>query len=160
MATKKTEVPAEQEVMTEVPAEQEVMNTAPPQNVDPDVLAALKAEMMAEVRAELKAEMKAEVKAEVAKADEPEEPYHETEEEIARANELVNVRLFKDAGKYKHDVLVIVNGESALIQRGKNVKIRRKFADALAASEMQMAQAADVIEGYEEVYEDKKDALN
>ena len=152
MATKKTEVPAEQEVKTEVPAEQEVMNTAPTQNVDPDVLAALKAEMMAEVRAELKAE--------IAKADEPEEPYHETEEEIARANELVNVRLFKDAGKYKHDVLVIVNGESALIQRGKNVKIRRKFADALAASEMQMAQAADVIEGYEEVYEDKKDALN
>ena len=148
MATKKTEVPAEQEVKTEVPAEQEVMNTAPTQNVDPDVLAALKAEMMAEV------------KAEIAKADEPEEPYHETEEEIARANELVNVRLFKDAGKYKHDVLVIVNGESALIQRGKNVKIRRKFADALAASEMQMAQAADVIEGYEEVYEDKKDALN
>lgn len=30
MATKKTEVPAEQEVMMEVPAEQEVMNTAPP----------------------------------------------------------------------------------------------------------------------------------
>ena len=83
MATKKTEVPAEQEVKTEVPAEQEVMNTTPTQNVDPDVLAALKAEMMAEVRAELKAEMKAEVKAEVAKADEPEEPYHETEEEIA-----------------------------------------------------------------------------
>ena len=37
MATKKTEVPAEQEVM----------NTTPTQNVDPDVLAALKAEMMA-----------------------------------------------------------------------------------------------------------------
>ena len=69
MATKKTEVPAEQEVM----------NTTPTQNVDPDVLEALKAEMMAEVRAELKAEMKAVVKAEVAKADDPEEPNHETE---------------------------------------------------------------------------------
>ena len=150
MATKKTEASV---------AEKEVMNTEPAKKVDSDLLAALKAEMMAEVRAELKAEMKAEVKAEIAKADEPEEPYHETEEEIARANEYVEVRLFKDADKYKHDVLVVVNGESALIQRGKPVKIRRKFADALAASEMQMAQAADVIEGYEEVYENKKGGL-
>ena len=154
MATKKTEAPVEQEVM----------NTEPSQKVDSDLLAAMKAEMkaevMAEVRADLKAEMKAEVKAEIAKADEPEEPYHETEEEIAKENEYVEIRLFKDADKYNADVLVLVNGESALIQRGKRVKIKRKFADALAASEMQLAQAADVIEGYREVYEDKKDALN
>lgn len=143
---------------TEVPAEQEVMNTEP-QKVDKSLLEALKAEMMAEVRAELKAEMKSEVKAEIAKADKPEEPYHETEEEKARADELVEVRLFKDADKYKGDVIVIVNGEAIQIQRGKRVKIKRKFANALSASELQMAEAADVIDGYEQTYEDKKDGL-
>lgn len=135
---------------TEVPAEQEVMNTEP-QRVDKSLLEALKAEMMAEVRAELKAE--------IAKADKPEEPYHETEEEKARADELVEVRLFKDADKYKGDVIVIVNGEAIQIQRGKRVKIKRKFANALSASELQMAEAADVIDGYEQTYEDKKDGL-
>lgn len=144
----------------ETAAEQEVMNTSAAAKVDADLLAALKAEMMEEVRAELKADMKAEVKAEIAKSDEPDEPYRETEEEIAKANEYVEVRLFKDADKYKQDVLVIVNGESVLIQRGKKVKIKRKFADALAASEMQMAQAADVIEDYKETYESKKDVLS
>ena len=144
----------------ETAAEQEVMNTSAAAKVDADLLAALKAEMMEEVRAELKADMKAEVKAEIAKSDEPDEPYRETEEEIAKANEYVEVRLFKDADKYKQDVLVIVNGESVLIQRGKKVKIKRKFADALAASEMQMAQAADIIEDYKETYESKKDVLS
>ena len=39
--------------------------------------------------------------------------------------EYVSVRLFKDSGKYKDDLLVCVNGESCLIQRGVTVQVKR-----------------------------------
>ena len=38
--------------------------------------------------------------------------------------EYVSVRLFKDSGKYKDDLLVCVNGESCLIQRGVTVQVK------------------------------------
>ena len=44
--------------------------------------------------------------------------------------EYVSVRLFKDSGKYKDDLLVCVNGESCLIQRGVTVQVKRKFQRA------------------------------
>ena len=49
-------------------------------------------------------------------------------------NELVPIKLFKDNNKYKDDVFVSVNGETCLIQRGVEVKIKRKFADVLEKS--------------------------
>lgn len=45
--------------------------------------------------------------------------------------EYVEIRLFKDGGKYSGDVFVAVNGENCVVQRGKPVKIKRKFAEVI-----------------------------
>ena len=129
-----------------------------------DELEALKAAIIEEAKAESKKiieEAKAEARAEVAKVAEKvdEKPYQETEEEIAAANELVEVRLFKDKDRYKDDVLVIINGQSYLIKRGVTAKVPRKVLDVLNCSDMQTGVAADVIGGYEEAYEKSKSAL-
>lgn len=63
----------------------------------------------------------------------------------AYMNEYVEVKLFKDSGKYKDDVFVSVNGETVLIQRGVRVKIKRKFAEALDNSELQDYETAELI---------------
>ncbi len=79
-----------------------------------------------------------------------------TEEQEARKaymNEYVDVKLFKDTGKYKDDVFVSVNGETCLIKRGERVKIKRKFAEVLDASDFQDYQTAKLIE--KESSEDK-----
>ena len=54
-------------------------------------------------------------------------------------NELVEITLFKDAGKYKDNVFVAVNGVGMIVPRGKPVKIPRKYAIALKNSEAQDA---------------------
>ena len=69
----------------------------------------------------------------------------EREAHEAYMNELVEVKLFKDSGKYKDDVFVSVNGETVLIQRGVRVKIKRKFAEALDNSELQDYETAELI---------------
>ena len=73
-----------------------------------------------------------------------------TAEELAEHNALMNeyveVKLFKDNGKYKDDVFVAVNGENCLIRRGERVKIKRKFAEVLDNSEHQDYETAMLIE--------------
>lgn len=59
--------------------------------------------------------------------------------------ELVPIYLFRDNEKYKDDVFVAVNGEGCLIQRGKQVMIKRKFAQVLQQSMEQDAKTADLI---------------
>ena len=61
-------------------------------------------------------------------------------------NEYVEVRLFKDNEKYKDDVYVAVNGQNCVIKRGEWVKIKRKFAIVLDASEIQDMKTAEFIE--------------
>lgn len=65
------------------------------------------------------------------------------EAERARGEELVDVFLFKDSGKYSDDVYVCVNGENCLIQRGVNIKVKRKFYEVLMNSQAQDTLAAD-----------------
>lgn len=60
--------------------------------------------------------------------------------------EYVEVRLFKDNNKYKDDVMVGVNGEFCLIQRGVPVKIKRKFAEVLDASSVQDYETSVMLE--------------
>lgn len=129
-----------------------------------DELEALKAAIIEEAKAESKKIIKAAreaAKAEVAKATDKadEKPYQETEEEKAAANELVEVRLFKDKDRYKDDVLVIVNGQSYLIKRGVTAKVPRKVLDVLQCSDIQTGIAADVIADYRDLYEQKKAGL-
>lgn len=64
----------------------------------------------------------------------------------ARGDELVEVKLFRDSGKYKDDVFVGCNGETIAIKRGERVKIKRKFAEILDNSEHQDYETAQLIE--------------
>lgn len=70
----------------------------------------------------------------------------EIEADRARGEELVEIKLFKDTGKYKDDVFVGCNGETVAIQRGVRVKIKRKFAEILDNSEHQDYETAQLIE--------------
>ena len=70
----------------------------------------------------------------------------ELEADKARGEELVEIKLFKDSGKYKDDVFVSCNGESVGIQRGVRVKIKRKHAEILDNSEHQDYETAQLIE--------------
>ncbi|MBR2894994.1 MAG: hypothetical protein IKC03_04975 [Oscillospiraceae bacterium] len=67
-------------------------------------------------------------------------------EDWARGEELVEVKLFKDTGRYKDDVFISCNGETIAIQRGERVKIKRKFAEILDHSEHQDYETARLIE--------------
>lgn len=75
-------------------------------------------------------------------------------------NEEIEIQLFKDAGKYKDDEYVAVNGVNCLIQRGKPVKVKRKFAEALRLSMEQQGKTADMIKGLEEDYAVNSAKLN
>lgn len=61
-------------------------------------------------------------------------------------NEYISVKLFKDNDRYKDDVYVAVNGQNCIIKRGEWVKIKRKFALVLDASEIQDMKTAEYIE--------------
>lgn len=70
----------------------------------------------------------------------------EIEADRARGEELVDIKLFKDAGKYKDDVFVGCNGETIAIKRGERVQIKRKFAEILDHSEHQDYETSMLIE--------------
>ena len=57
-------------------------------------------------------------------------------------NEMVSIKLFKDNNRYKDDVFVAVNGVGMIVPRGVEVKIPRKYAEALQNSEQQNSFAA------------------
>lgn len=102
------------------------------------------AEMMAQAKeeaAKIVAEAKAAAKGEVS-SDEKERRAKELED----GEELVEVKLFKDNGKYKDDVFVGVNGETIAIKRGERVKIKRKFANVLDDSDKQDFETSRLIE--------------
>lgn len=75
-------------------------------------------------------------------------------------NEEVEIQLFKDNGKYKDDVYVAVNGKNCLIQRGKPVRVKRMFAEALRLSLEQDNETADMIRELTEGYAERADKLN
>ena len=105
---------------------------------------AMKAQMLADAKAEAEkivAEAKASVKGKKTdaqkKADEKEKEHY---------NELVEIELFKDNGKYKDDVFVAVNGVGCIIPRGVKVKVKRKYALAIEDSMKQDRKTSDFIE--------------
>lgn len=63
------------------------------------------------------------------------------DEDKARGEELVEIKLFKDNTKYKDPVFVAVNGENCVIERGLRVKVKRKFAEVLDNSDIQDYEA-------------------
>jgi hypothetical protein len=69
-------------------------------------------------------------------------------------NEYISVKLFRDNDRYKDDVYVAVNGQNCMIKRGEWVKIKRKFALVLDASEIQDMKTAELIERESRKYAD------
>lgn len=108
-----------------------------------DVEAQVK-KMLADAKAEAEkivANAKASVSGEMT-----EEQKKKAEEEKAYYNEEVEIELFKDSGKYKDDVFVAVNGVGCQIQRGKKIKVKRKYALALENSLNQDKKTSDLID--------------
>ena len=115
-----------------------------------ETIAALKAEyelMLVEKEAE-NARLRGEKKA----ADEKKK--QEAEEYEQYLNEYISVKLFKDNDRYKDDVYVAVNGQNCVIKRGEWVKIKRKFALVLDASEIQDMKTAEFIEREQKKFTD------
>ena len=78
---------------------------------------------------------------------EAEEKIREAAKEYERyLNEYISVKLFKDNDRYRDDVYVAVNGQNCIIKRCEWVKIKRKFALVLDASEIQDMKTAEFIE--------------
>ena len=94
-------------------------------------------EEAANIVADAKAQVKGEMSASASQERRKQRDYME---------ELVEVKLFKDNGKYKDDVFVAVNGENCVIKRGERVKIKRKFAEVLDNSDRQDYETARLIE--------------
>jgi hypothetical protein len=61
-------------------------------------------------------------------------------------DDIVEIELFKDSGKYKDDVYVAVNGKRIQIKRGEPVKIKKKFAKVLENSKLQDIATAKFIQ--------------
>ena len=61
-------------------------------------------------------------------------------------NEYISVKLFRDNDRYKDDVYVAVNGQNCIIKRGEWVRIKRKFALVLDASEIQDVKTGEFME--------------
>lgn len=107
-----------------------------------DVQAAI-AKMMEEAQAKADAivsEAEARVKAYATTDDEAEKKRAKAQakaENVARGEELLRIKLFKDATTYKDDKFVACNGDSCLIKRGVYVDVKRKFVEILDNSEIQ-----------------------
>lgn len=61
-------------------------------------------------------------------------------------NTIVEIELFRDNKDYKDNVFVAVNGESCVIQRGRKVKIKKKFADVIENSMRQDIKTARLMD--------------
>ena len=107
-------------------------------------------EEAAKIVADAKAQVSGELTEEQKKANEKEKAYYD---------EYVEIELFKDNGRYKDDVTVSVNGETCLVQRGKKVKIKRKFAQALEDSRVQDIKTSDFISLQARELEEKESKL-
>lgn len=107
------------------------------------------AAMLAEAKAEAE-KIVADAKEAAAEINAPAKSKAEMDAELAAhkayMNELVEIKLFRDNGKYQDDVFVSCNGETVAIKRGERVKIKRKFVEILDNSEHQDYETARLIE--------------
>ena len=115
-----------------------------PENPEINQMQEMIAKMLEEAKAEA-AKIVEEARA-AAKGEMTEEQKNRLEQVNASGEEYVDVKLFKDNGKYKDDVFVAVNGENCVIKRGERVQIKRKFAEVLDHSEHQDYETSLLIE--------------
>ena len=122
-------------------------------------LEAMKAQI-AKMLAEAKAEAEAIVNNAKAVAESKRVMSEEEQKTDDYWNEEVEVQLFKDGGKYRDDQYVAVNGVYCVMQRGKPIKVKRKYAEALKLSLEQDNETADMIRELESEYEKRTKELN
>ncbi len=147
-------------------AQQPAGNAQVADETDRDALLARIAELEAQAKNEKDRASAAEAKAD--KAEKEAEKLKKKNDKVEKADtaknerppgaeldELVTVELFKDDDKYKDDVDICVNGERIIIQRGKRIQIKRKFAEALRHSMKQDKAARSIIEQYGDEYRER-----
>ena len=109
------------------------------------------AKLMEEAQAKaaaIVADAESRVKAYAVPDEEAEKKYAKAQakaENIARGEELLRIKLFKDATNYKDDKFVSCNGETVLIKRGVYVDVKRKFVEIIDNSEIQDCQTNEMI---------------
>lgn len=85
----------------------------------------------------------------------------ETEKKTeVNSNTLVEIELFRDTKDYKDDVFVAVNGESCVIERGKKVKVKKKFADVIEQSMSQDLKTARLMDSKSDEFFEEAKARN
>lgn len=94
--------------------------------------------------AQLKDEVRAEIKEEIA-AEEKEKAVHqgETEEQLAKSNELVDIYIPFVEGESR-EVNITLNGRTTQIMRGKHVQVPRKIAEIWEHSQEQAMHVEDM----------------
>lgn len=81
------------------------------------------------------------------------------ESEKIRAEQLTEIRLFKDGDKYKDDVYVGYNGQDYLIKRGVTVKVPVAVAEIVYRAEQQRSDASEMSKGLQDSYLAKAEKL-
>nr|DAN49880.1 MAG TPA: hypothetical protein [Caudoviricetes sp.] len=84
---------------------------------------------------------------------EPVDP--EKQAALDRMNEKVPVKLFKDNGKYKDDLVVQLAGVAYQIKRGITVMVPRAVYDIIRRSELQDQHTANMLDALQEEYAKK-----
>lgn len=71
-------------------------------------------------------------------------------------NNLVRVKLFKDTGKYKDPLTVVLNGKVWRLERGVELEVPKDVAEIIAHSEYQDTMTARMIEARENEWKEKE----
>lgn len=87
------------------------------------------------------------------------ETTNDSKQQEAWLNEKIPFYAFKDDGKYKDDIVVIVNGKTWQIKRGYNVMIPRFVAMAIDNAAKQAAESANWNEKLIAEYERRRGKL-
>lgn len=123
------------------------------QKIDPNLLAALKAQIKAELEAEAaeREKMKKPAKKEMTESQ---------KKNRAKLEERVPIFLFKDGKDYKDDVFVSVNGRAIAIKRGMTVMVKRKYANVLNQAQKQQIVANEYAQKMQEEFRNESRKYN
>lgn len=116
--------------------------------ISPEELARIKAELMAELRLQMKSEAGTVTDTKSHFIPDP------------SLEEYVERELFKDGRRYKDDVYIGVNDGNCVVQRGRKVKMKRKYALILDQSLKQDVASAEYSESKQREFVDATETLN
>lgn len=74
-------------------------------------------------------------------------------------NNLVKIKLFKDSGKYKDPLVVVLNGKIWRLERGIVLEVPKDVAEIISHSEYQDTLTANMVSSLEDEWEEKSKNL-